>query len=423
MTKSCKLAGWAILFALSVISCKKSSSEAEPEPEKKPVPVAHGTLEGTPVSKSIGPAGGMLQTPDGNITLDIPAGAVTTATNFSIQPVTKTLPSATGKAYRLTPENVQFNKDVKITLKYTKEDLAGTSTNDLYLAFQDAQGYWHRALETDIDTVARKLYVQTRHFSDWAIERIFYIDIPVDNTILSTNETCEMFVYMSDTKGDGKDTVVHSLVPVKNIDGWYVNGPGKFSAPKSNSGKYIAPASIPDFIDVAVGVRIKNLVSQRNPDRPGDGGIVLVQVPVRLVPDEYFTWKVDGTENVALATDAALLGTNTNIMGTGLQGGISLFVNGAKTGTYDLGSAVEPDKFNAQVSISGGTTGVVYLGTYYNCGEGTPRYGKGRLRILIYGQVGGIILGDFTATVYTRASECQNKSKTVTGSFKVRRKA
>ncbi|WP_298708403.1 hypothetical protein, partial [Chitinophaga sp.] len=169
-------------------------------------------------------------------------------------------------------------------------------------------------------------------------------------------------------------------------------------------------------------VRIKNMVSKRHPDRAGNSGLAIVQVPIKLVPDEYFIWEMDGTQHMAVAIDGGLLGTATTLMGTGVTGAIGLFLNASKPGGYDVGSAVGPDLFNVQVSIPDGTS-VVYLSTYYNCGESVPRYGKGRLNIEQYGSIGGIISGNFTVTVYTRVSDCQNKSKMVSGSFRIRRKA
>lgn len=420
MTKSCKLIGWIALIALSVLSCKKNGSEATPG-QPDPVPVAHGKPQGTPVSKSIGPAGGTLQTADGNISLEIPAGAVTTATNFTIQPVSHTLESATGTAYRLSPESVDFKKDVKITFKYTDENLSGTTENDLYLAYQDAEGYWRRSIMTNIDKAGKKLSVLTRHFSDWTIERLFWIHNISNKTSMRAGENTGFIVYFSDML-NGKKALSSAMVPIPNIETWFVTGPGTFNFPKSNAVQYTAPASIMEQKEVAIGVRIKNMVSQRHPDRAGNSGLAIVQIPMDLMPDEYFTWEMDGTKHVSVALDAALLGTTTNIMGTGLTGGISLFVNAIKPGSYEMGSAAAPDMFNAQVSVSGGTT-VIYLGTYYNCNEGTPRYGKGKVTIMDYGSIGGIISGYFTATVYTPVDNCQNKSKLVTGSFYIRRKS
>ncbi|WP_341835528.1 hypothetical protein WJU16_21870 [Chitinophaga pollutisoli] len=417
--KSCKLTVYLLLLAGCFASCSKSGGEAGPD--KKPVPYEHGTPQGAPVTKTIGPAGGTLQTPEGNISVEIPAGAVSAETNFSIQAVSKTLESATGTAYRLRPENVEFKKDVKITFRYTDDDLIGTTEDDLYLAFQNAEGYWDRFIMTEIDKSARKLHVQTKHFSDWTIERVFWIENHHKKTSLRAGEDAGFLVYFSD-KLNGDKVLNTALVPDANVETWFVNGPGTFNHTNANACVYTAPASIQEPKEIAIGVRIRNMVSKRHPDRAGNAGLAIVQVPIQLVPDEYFIWEIDGTEHVAHATDAALLGTTTNIMGTGLTGNVSLFVNATKPGSYDVGSAVEPEKFNAQVGISGATA-VIYLSTYYVCGESGPRYGSGKLTIVDYGSIGNYITGYFATTVYTPVSDCQQKSKVVSGSFRIRRKA
>jgi len=400
-----------------VCSCKKDGAAAEPDP--KPEVTAHGDPDGAPTSKSIGPEGGFIQTPDGGIRLEIPEGAVASPTGFTIQPVTQKLGSSTGTTYRLSPENVSFQKDIRITFGYTDENLVGTTANDLYLAYQDAEGYWHRALETDIDEVNKKLTVQTRHFSDWTIERTFYINNIHGKTQLSAGEETGLIVFVKDVDENGK--LLNSMpVPNKNIDTWFVNGAGKLDRLRMESVTYTAPSTIESPQTVAVGVRIKNMVDRRNPDRPGNTGLVILQVPIELLPDEYFTWEIGGATHTGVSLDAARLGTITQLIGTGLTGSVSISVNASKAGSYELGSAVNPDTFGIQVFISRQNQ-LLYQGEYYVCGEAVPRYGKGKLTITSYGSKGGKIEGYFTATVYGLTSECRNDSKLVTGKFRIKR--
>ncbi|GEP90314.1 hypothetical protein SAMN05660909_00075 [Chitinophaga terrae (ex Kim and Jung 2007)] len=404
----------AMIFAL--LSCKKSGDEPSPGP--KPVPMEHGTATGAPVTKTIGAAGGTISTPDGNIKIEIPAGAVTGETNFTIQPVTSTLPSATGTTYRLTPENVDFKKDIKISMQYTDEDLVGANENDLYLAYQDAAGYWRRAVLTWIDKTTKTLTINTRHFSDWTIERIFYIKNVDNKTRLFAKEETGLIAYVDDVK-DSTDIIYHDIVPTENVEGWFVTGPGTFNNPKTSTTYYTAPDVIQEPKEVAVGIRIKGMVDKRHPDRPGTGGLVIVQIALKLVPDEFFIWQMDGVEHFATAVDAALLGTSTVLMGTGPTGQVGITVNTSKAGTFEAGGPAEPDKYSMQVSVPQST--VVYQSTYYNCNDTKPRYGAGKLNISLYQNVDGFISGDFNVTVYTRGEGCQNKSKQVTGSFKLRR--
>ncbi|WP_290796812.1 hypothetical protein [Flavihumibacter sp. UBA7668] len=407
-----------ILLAAALFSCQKSKPGTPAS--NPPVPVNHGTAIGTATSKTIGTDGGRILSADGAIQVDIPQGAVSSLTNFTIQPVTLTLQSGTGNAYRLGPENVNFEKEVTITIRYTNDDLIGTNENDLYLAYQDKEGYWHRAIQTTIDKENKKLQTKTRHFSDWTIQRLFYIN--AEKYALSANEETTLTVTYSDAIPGDELLSPDIEVPSKNIEEWFVNGPGTIGQAKKSTSNYKAPEVISAPQTIAVGVRIKNMVSQRHPDRPGNTGLVLVQVPIQLTPDEYFTWEIDGSSHIGLSLDAAVLGTTTILGGTGLTGGVNITLNAGKAGNYDMGSATNPDNFNMQVFLSS-QSNVIYQGTYYNCNESTPRYGNGKLVISSFGSIGGIIEGEFTATVYTRESDCYNKSKQITGKFRMRRKA
>ena len=406
------------LLAAVLFSCQKSKPGTQTS--NPPVPVNHGTAIGAVTSKTIGTDGGRILSADGTIQVDIPQGAVSSLTNFTIQPVSLTLQSGTGNAYRLGPENVNFEKDVTITIRYINDDLIGTNENDLYLAYQDKEGYWHRAVQTSIDKENKKLQTKTRHFSDWTIERIFYIK--ADKYSLASGEKAELTATYSDALPEDQLLAPLITVPDKNIEAWFANGPGKVDNIKKSTSTYNAPEVITAPQTVAVGVRIKNMVSQRHPDRPGNTGLVLVQVPIQLTPDEYFTWEIDGGSHIGLSLDAAVLGTTTILGGTGLTGGVNITLNAGKAGNYDMGAATNPDNFNMQVFLSS-QSNVVYQGTYYNCNESTPRYGNGKLVISSFGTIGGILEGELTATVYTRDSDCYNKSKQIKGKFRIRRKA
>lgn len=407
-----------LLSVTSLFSCKKTDSEQHQM--GKPVPTEHGLIDGPLVTKLIGAEGGSLVSGDGLMQLDIPEGAVAIPTNFSIQPVTKTLAAATGTAYRLGPGTVDFQKDVSVTFTYTSEDLVGTDENDLYLAYQDTEGYWYRAVQTTINKESKKLTTQTRHFSDWAIERLFFIDIK--QLKATAGEEIDVCAKYSDALPDMHLYAIDSVVPDKNVETWFVNGPGSFSETGKARTKYKAPEVISMPQTAAVGVRIKNMVSRRHPDRPGNTGMVIVQVGVQLVPDEYFTWEFNGAKHVGVSLDAAMLGTNMMIGGTGLTGAVNISLNATKPGSYDMGSAVNPDVFGLQVYASGQTQ-VIYQGSYYVCGEAVPRFGKGKLTITKFGNIGGFVEGYFTATVYASASNCEHISRQVTGQFKIRRRA
>ena len=190
-----------VSLLLSIGSCRKDSDPTN-KGELVPIKAEHGVAQGDQVVKVIGVAGGQIATPDGKMTVDIPAGAVDSDVQFTIQPISKTLASATGPAYRLGPEEVTFHKDVRITFSYTEEDLAGTSEDYLYLAYQDQEGYFYSAYMTEIDKAAHKVWVNTRHFSDWYLNRLFHI-VAIRNRLVANEET-ELLLYYLEEWPDGK---------------------------------------------------------------------------------------------------------------------------------------------------------------------------------------------------------------------------
>ncbi len=137
---------YTLLLSAAIFSCKKKNEMPdEPVPDKD-IPGAvrseAGALVGNAVKSVIGVQGGALKFPDSEVKLTIPAGAVESDVEFSIQEVEYKLPfGAIGKAYRFLPENVNFKKDVEITIPFG--ELTNTSTKALSLAYQDNKGYWH----------------------------------------------------------------------------------------------------------------------------------------------------------------------------------------------------------------------------------------------------------------------------------------
>src|SRR5687767_14935758 len=108
-----------LLFtATIVVSCKKDGGGGGLDVTPAVTPV--GANDGTPISKTIGSGGGGITSSDGEMELIIPAGALTADTEITIQPIANNAPNGRGKAYRCTPNGLQFAKDITIKLKYTE---------------------------------------------------------------------------------------------------------------------------------------------------------------------------------------------------------------------------------------------------------------------------------------------------------------
>lgn len=100
-----------------------------------------GTPVGAPVTQTIGPAGGTMQTADGKIQITFPAGAVASDTLFTLQPLTHALPNGVGLAYELSPQTVKLEKPIEVRLLVSAGDQAGASAS-MGLAVQDDSGAW-----------------------------------------------------------------------------------------------------------------------------------------------------------------------------------------------------------------------------------------------------------------------------------------
>ena len=119
---------------LSLAACLLSFSSCNPgdtTPPPTPQPTPKGTPTGAATSQTIGPAGGIVSTPDGKISLTFPANALPSDTDIVIQPITDEAPGGLGNSYRLEPEGATFAQPVEVAFSYTDADLLGSSTDAL----------------------------------------------------------------------------------------------------------------------------------------------------------------------------------------------------------------------------------------------------------------------------------------------------
>ena len=130
----------------------------------QPKPTAEGTPIGDAVVVSVGPGGGTVASQDGVISLNIPANAVSAATDISVQTITNTAWGGLGNAYRLSPADLVFAQPVQLTFKYTDEELGGLFVEALGIAVQDSDGYWHSKQTVARDETARTLTISTTSF-------------------------------------------------------------------------------------------------------------------------------------------------------------------------------------------------------------------------------------------------------------------
>lgn len=204
-----------------------------------------GTPEGTPVTASIGPAGGTIQSADQRIQISIPAGALSSTQTISVQPISNHCPAGEGQAFRLSPHGITFAKPATITFQYGDADVNGSAPEFMGIAYQNDKGIWQSPPVRGIDTTAHTVTVQTTHFSDWGLFQKMFI-YP-ERTILNPGANVHLKVFMTVELEDNEDDLLvplPTLLSTKYIEKWTLAGAGTLTH-MHNEGDYYAPASIP----------------------------------------------------------------------------------------------------------------------------------------------------------------------------------
>ena len=261
MKKIFSITGMAIICMLLISSCQKNKDMNLPPLYDDNTVTPVGTPIGEVSRKTIDAAGGKLTSADGTIEIIIPAGALNTATEISIQPISNELASGVGTAYRLTPHGEQFNKPVTITFHYKEEEVLNTVPELLAIAYQDEKGTWQANINSTIDKAQQKISVTTTHFSDWGFFKSIVLD-PVQATVEKGGsvdlKVTTTFPYID------PDDAPPGTVPVyttprelrpDQIKGWSYSGDGILVS-RAAQAFYTAPDHEPETNPEAVAVNI-----------------------------------------------------------------------------------------------------------------------------------------------------------------------
>lgn len=421
-----------IAAALAFLSCKKGN-------DYKVVTTAptypHGIVAGNTITKTIGAAGGTISTADGKLNVKIPAGAVTANTDFTITPVSSTLPESEGNSFRLGPENVKFNQPVEISFKYNEQDIEGSAEELLYMAYQDAEGYWIGLEGTTIDKANKTLKVNSTHFSDWRFYRSFYIK--TDSIELGENESTTVHLVVVDREDIKKDSDPDiTLSPTRlvapadykaqeNVTGWKVIGQGQIEASaQKHEAKYTAPSTINGLTKTQVEVSLKNVVNKKYPDRAGTSGQVFVRQTIYLA-GSAFNLYINGNKIDAPYSTIIVSPGNVVIRAAASEDSdksIDLTIRGNGKGTYAYGLNAGTAQIRSSfIGIKPG-----HISSRVDCTSGQIKYSDGGITITEFGTVGGIVSGTFTGFLwwpdYSTPGVCKHSLQEIRGDFKVLRK-
>jgi CHRD domain/Protein of unknown function (DUF1565)/Periplasmic copper-binding protein (NosD) len=123
----------------------------------------------------VGVAGGTVTSGDGNVSLVIPAGALSGDTSIAIVPL-PTIPSGgIGTSYRFTPEGTTFTQPVAISFVYDELDIPnGLDESSITLATFVNSHQWREMVGGSVDTIANTVTGNTYGFSTYGLKIGFF---------------------------------------------------------------------------------------------------------------------------------------------------------------------------------------------------------------------------------------------------------
>lgn len=274
-----------ILFSSSHVQAQADTTEAQSDSvEIKIVELPDSTAIGAPdgklVSKEIDSSGGTIASDDRRVELIFPAGALTTPTTISIQPIVNLIPNGNGKGYRFEPSGLHFTKPVVILFHYTERDEEACPAWLHFMAVQDGAGKLQYMEYDDWDSAGKTLAGQITHFSAFLdgneVELTPHtVDLKVRGTFTFSLNKVQAPKDQSKTSNktdDNEDNLPPLPTMPVGLEGkesavWYVNkivgGNGLFGSIKRQNangiqGNYTAPNALPfpTYVTVKLEVNV-----------------------------------------------------------------------------------------------------------------------------------------------------------------------
>jgi hypothetical protein len=189
-------------------------------------PTAIGEPNGEKNIAAIDKEGGRVISADKKIELVFPEGALATKTTISIQPITNTSIDGVGKGYNLEPSGTQFQKPVQLIFHYTDKEMEDGSPQLMSIAMQNEKGVWYGLGMVKLDTVAKTIIGNIKHFSTWALS--WGLSLRPEKTKVKVSKTVEIKAIPKPVYDEDKSQkleVYHGMFGAKldNPTGWYAN--------------------------------------------------------------------------------------------------------------------------------------------------------------------------------------------------------
>lgn len=385
----------AILIALFLFGCKKDDNDIPRSEPGKVVP--QGQPAGSEFSKIIGANGGSILSPDGKIKIEIPAGALNSNQEITLQPITNTNPAGLAMAYRLTPHDIQFEKPVDLYFYYNPQEILQTSPDALGIAYQDDRGVWKALGGAQVNKELKFVKVSTTHFSDWSFFESIHID-PINSSV-AVGEQVEFQLTRTLPYADlleplvpGKEYEIIDRAPLENkfVKQWTLSGEGNLQS-NGNKATYTAPAQEPDVNPETVSVAIS---------LPQRGQFFLLATVMVVGQEEGIFFKIE--DGPLIKTDEGLAqyfptSGETQVSGYVRENGVFkgyVAINWMGSGTNPATHAWNMmGGINFIYQIPGSPLNNMYY-EHYNIGD-TWNNSMGQVTIQSYGAVNDFVTGTF----------------------------
>ena len=274
------------LLCAMLVACSDTLEPVDPTPVPPQLPpVVTGVLVGPPASATIGPAGGTLALADGSASVTVPAGALSRATELTIQSITNIAPNGIGTGVRIAPETLTFAVPVTVSITYDSLATDASSAEGFGLARQDSTGAWMAMLESTVTPVARitpgeipalrvarsaragggAVAANVRRAGHYVPGRLWIFQpkvatVVTNGTVAFTVLACHDETQLSLPNGAAAP-MVQVCLPSIRVPTWSVNGIvrgngtiGEVAAGAPTTAVFRAPATVPSPAEVAVSV-------------------------------------------------------------------------------------------------------------------------------------------------------------------------
>jgi len=147
----------AVVCVVAAVACGSSTSSQQPAGALGPV-----------AEQTIGASGGTVTSPDGTLTVAVPAGALGTDLKITVEEIAAPAPGSIGKTYEIGPTGTQFETPVTLSFKYASSELGDSAASDLEVA-TIVDGTWAPLAGDSVDTATQVASGTTMHLSPYSL--------------------------------------------------------------------------------------------------------------------------------------------------------------------------------------------------------------------------------------------------------------